>query len=384
MTAAVPAIAVRQLSKTFGDGELAVHAVSGIDLDVATGEVVLVMGPSGSGKTTLLLMLGAMLRPTGGSVVIDGVDLATAPERRLPSLRATHLGFIFQDFNLLSALSALENVQLACNLAGTTGRAARDRATELLDRVGLGHRLGFRPDQLSGGENQARSPSPAPWPTTRPCCSPTSHRQPRLEPRPRDRPAPAPSRRGGRTQHRHRQPRRALARGRRPGPVAGGRRVPGACRHGHRSRLRHGRGAGAGHAPAGRRPGVVVLLERLPSRLRRAPRPIPAVGTGAMSPTLHDATTQEFVTSGGRGPGPGLQNRSTAATGASTSSPRSPQPEQPSPRSVVACSTARSASPSKRAARRASRRIQPGQTRTFSPGRTPPRQVTMNATPAPG
>jgi putative ABC transport system ATP-binding protein len=153
MTAA-PAIAVRQLSKTFGDGELAVHAVSNIDLDVATGEVVLVMGPSGSGKTTLLLMLGAMLRPTSGSVVVDGVDLATAPERRLPSLRATHLGFIFQDFNLLTALTALENVQLACNLAGTTGRAARDRATELLDRVGLAHRLGFRPDQLSGGEKQ--------------------------------------------------------------------------------------------------------------------------------------------------------------------------------------------------------------------------------------
>ncbi len=149
-----PAISVRQLTKTFGEGNIAVHAVSGIDLDIAAGEVVLVMGPSGSGKTTLLLMLGAMLRPTSGSVVIDGVDLATAPERRLPALRANHLGFIFQDFNLLSALTALENVELACNLAGTTGRAARDRASGLLQRVGLGDRLGFRPDQLSGGEKQ--------------------------------------------------------------------------------------------------------------------------------------------------------------------------------------------------------------------------------------
>jgi len=148
------AISVRQLTKTFGEGDTAVHAVSGIDLDIATGEVVLVMGPSGSGKTTLLLMLGAMMRPTSGSVVIDGVDLATAPERRLPALRATHLGFIFQDFNLLSALSALENVELACNLAGTTGHAAHDRATDLLRRVGLDDRLGFRPDQLSGGEKQ--------------------------------------------------------------------------------------------------------------------------------------------------------------------------------------------------------------------------------------
>ena len=112
------------------------------------------MGPSGSGKTTLLLMLGAMLRPTSGSVVIDGVDLATAPERRLPRCGPRHLGFIFQDFNLLSALTARENVELACNLAGTVGRAARHRATDLLGRVGLGHRLDFRPDQLSGGEKQ--------------------------------------------------------------------------------------------------------------------------------------------------------------------------------------------------------------------------------------
>jgi putative ABC transport system ATP-binding protein len=148
------AISVRGLTKTFGDGDLAVTAVHAVDLDVAVGEVVLIMGPSGSGKTTLLLMLGAMLRPTEGSVVIDAVDLAAAPERRLPKLRATHLGFIFQDFNLLSALSALENVELACNLAGVRGHAARDRARQLLSRVGLDHRLRFRPDQLSGGEKQ--------------------------------------------------------------------------------------------------------------------------------------------------------------------------------------------------------------------------------------
>jgi putative ABC transport system ATP-binding protein len=149
-----PAISVRQLTKTFGEGDLAVHAVRSVELDIEAGKVALIMGPSGSGKTTLLLMLGAMLRPTSGSVVIDGVDLATAPERRLPRLRARHLGFIFQDFNLLSALSALENVEFAANLAGTTGRAARDRATTLLERVGLTNRLHFRPDQLSGGEKQ--------------------------------------------------------------------------------------------------------------------------------------------------------------------------------------------------------------------------------------
>lgn len=148
------ALSVHQLSKTFGEGEIAVHAVRNIDLIVEPGEVVLIMGPSGSGKTTLLLMLGAMLRPTTGSILIDGIDLATTPERGLPALRANHLGFIFQDFNLLSALTALENVELACNLAGVVGRAASERAEELLRRIGLGMRLRFYPDQLSGGEKQ--------------------------------------------------------------------------------------------------------------------------------------------------------------------------------------------------------------------------------------
>jgi putative ABC transport system ATP-binding protein len=148
------AIAVRGLAKTFGEGDLAVTAVHDVDLEVAHGEVVLIMGPSGSGKTTLLLMLGAMMRPTTGSIVIDDVDVAQARERHLPRLRASHLGFIFQDFNLLSALTAIENVELACNLAGVVGHDAHERARTLLERVGLTHRLTFRPDQLSGGEKQ--------------------------------------------------------------------------------------------------------------------------------------------------------------------------------------------------------------------------------------
>ena len=147
-------IVVHDLTKTYGEGALAVDAVRKVNLDVDPGEVVLIMGPSGSGKTTLLLMLGAMLRPTSGSITVDGTDLARAPERALPPLRAGHFGFVFQDFNLLSALNALENVELACNLAGHTGRPARDRATELLSRLGLADRLRFRPDQLSGGEKQ--------------------------------------------------------------------------------------------------------------------------------------------------------------------------------------------------------------------------------------
>jgi putative ABC transport system ATP-binding protein len=145
---------VTGLTKAFGQGELAVTAVAGVDLEVHPGEVVLTMGPSGSGKTTLLLMLGAMLRPTAGIVQVGDLDVAHAPERRLPVLRAHRFGFVFQDFDLLSALTVAKNVELACNLAGVTGRAAHQRGRVLLGRVGLGHRLGFRPEQLSGGEKQ--------------------------------------------------------------------------------------------------------------------------------------------------------------------------------------------------------------------------------------
>lgn len=147
-------ILVRNLTKTYGEGDLAVAAVRNVDLSVEPGEVLLIMGPSGSGKTTLLLMLGAMMRPTEGTIRVNDTDVASAPERSLPPLRATHFGFVFQDFNLLTALSALENVELACNLAGVSGRQARSRAEALLSQMRLGERLRFRPDQLSGGEKQ--------------------------------------------------------------------------------------------------------------------------------------------------------------------------------------------------------------------------------------
>ncbi|HVR79039.1 MAG TPA: ATP-binding cassette domain-containing protein [Acidimicrobiia bacterium] len=148
------ALAARQLDKTFGEGATKVHAVRNVDLEVEAGEVVLIMGPSGSGKTTLLSMLGAMLRPTSGEIVVDGNDLAAFPESRLPKLRATTFGFVFQDFNLLGALTAQENVEFALNLTGVSGKEARGRAQDLLTRLGLVERLSFRPDQLSGGEKQ--------------------------------------------------------------------------------------------------------------------------------------------------------------------------------------------------------------------------------------
>ncbi|HWO70748.1 MAG TPA: ATP-binding cassette domain-containing protein [Actinomycetota bacterium] len=148
------AIRAERLEKVYGEGEVQVRAVRGVDLEVRRGEVVLIMGPSGSGKTTLLAMLGAMLRPTSGRVFVDGTDLTALPESRLPDFRARRFGFVFQDFNLLSALSALENVEFALNLAGVSGRTARERAARLLRGFGLGERLGFRPEKLSGGEKQ--------------------------------------------------------------------------------------------------------------------------------------------------------------------------------------------------------------------------------------
>ena len=145
---------VEHVSKRFGVGATEVNAVRDVSLSVNPGEVVLIMGPSGSGKTTLLLMLGALLKPTHGDIRLDG-DLITAlGEGRLPAIRLHRIGFVFQDFNLLSALTAQENVAIVARLAGRSERHARMKASELLRGLGLGERLGFLPDKLSGGEKQ--------------------------------------------------------------------------------------------------------------------------------------------------------------------------------------------------------------------------------------
>jgi putative ABC transport system ATP-binding protein len=142
------------LTKRFGSGETEVVAIRDVSLDVAPGEVVLIMGPSGSGKSTLLLMLGALLKPTDGTIRLDGLELSAESERRLPDIRLRHFGFIFQDFNLLSALSVQDNVALAAELTGIGRKAARAKAAALLAELGLGHRLNFAPEKLSGGEKQ--------------------------------------------------------------------------------------------------------------------------------------------------------------------------------------------------------------------------------------
>jgi putative ABC transport system ATP-binding protein len=145
---------VDHVTKRYGDGETAVTAVRDVSLAVEPGEIVLIMGPSGSGKTTLLSMMGALLRPTTGAIHLDGTALSELSESRLPAIRLHQFGFIFQDFNLLSALTIRENVALVAELAGVKRNAAREKATAILTELGLGARLDFLPEKLSGGEKQ--------------------------------------------------------------------------------------------------------------------------------------------------------------------------------------------------------------------------------------
>ncbi len=148
------ALVVEGVTKRYGAGATEVTAVREVSMAVAPGEVVLIMGPSGSGKTTLLSMLGALLKPTEGAIQLNGDVISALAENRLPDIRLKKFGFIFQDFNLLSALSALENVALVAELAGAKGKEARKRAAGLMTDLGLRERLNFLPEKLSGGEKQ--------------------------------------------------------------------------------------------------------------------------------------------------------------------------------------------------------------------------------------
>jgi putative ABC transport system ATP-binding protein len=149
-----PLLRVELLTKVFGAGRTEVRAVDGVSFAAEAGEVTVVMGPSGSGKTTLLTMIGGLLRPTSGRVVIDGVEISALGSRELPRVRRESVGFVFQTFNLLESLSAVENVEVALNVAGSRGVEARERARELLVAAGLESRLDFRARDLSGGEKQ--------------------------------------------------------------------------------------------------------------------------------------------------------------------------------------------------------------------------------------
>jgi putative ABC transport system ATP-binding protein len=151
-----PVIRLRELSKTYQTGDVAVKAVREVSLDIHRGDFVAVMGPSGSGKSTLMNTLGCLDQPTGGEYLLDGTGVAGLSRKNLAILRNRKLGFVFQNFNLLARTTALENVELPMLYAMPviSRRERRQRAVEALEKVGLANRLDHHPSQLSGGQQQ--------------------------------------------------------------------------------------------------------------------------------------------------------------------------------------------------------------------------------------
>ena len=147
-------IEIRKVSKVFDLGKIQVHALREVDLDINRGEYLSIMGPSGSGKSTLFNMIGALDKPTAGTIKVAGVSLSDLSSRELAYFRGKHIGYVFQQFNLLPAYNATENVAMPLVFSGYEQDRAIARAEEILKKVGLGHRLTHRPDELSGGQQQ--------------------------------------------------------------------------------------------------------------------------------------------------------------------------------------------------------------------------------------
>jgi putative ABC transport system ATP-binding protein len=147
-------IELQDIRKIYTSGEVEVRALDGISLTIESGEFVAIMGPSGSGKSTLMNTLGCLDRPTSGKYILAGRQVSGMDKNELAEVRNQVLGFVFQNFNLLSRTSALENVELPLVYAGVSGKERKRRATEALERVGLGKRLDHTPSQLSGGQQQ--------------------------------------------------------------------------------------------------------------------------------------------------------------------------------------------------------------------------------------
>jgi ABC-type lipoprotein export system ATPase subunit len=147
-------ISIHQLHKTYHRGAESVEAVRGVDLEISRGEFVVILGPSGGGKSTLLNLIGGIDHPTSGTVSVNGFALEKASEESLTRFRRDHIGFIFQFYNLLPSLNAVENVSLPLMAKGTSFKHAKEKAIQILSRVGLESRLTHLPSELSGGEQQ--------------------------------------------------------------------------------------------------------------------------------------------------------------------------------------------------------------------------------------
>lgn len=152
--AAKPVIQATEVRKEFRLGEQTIAAVDGVDMEILAGEMVSIIGPSGSGKSTLLGLIGGLDSPSSGSIAIDEIEISSLNERELTKIRNQKLGFVFQFFNLIPSLSALENVALPIQFAHQRRFEPEGRAKELLEHFGLATRLDHRPNQLSGGEQQ--------------------------------------------------------------------------------------------------------------------------------------------------------------------------------------------------------------------------------------
>ena len=151
---ALPLVAIRGLQKVYIRGEQAVPVLLGLDLDIPRGDFVSLMGPSGSGKSTLLNLIAGIDKPTGGSIVVDGVDIAHLGDADLAAWRAAHVGFIFQFYNLMPVLNAFENIELPLLLTGLSRRDRKDHVEAALEMVGLSDRADHYPNELSGGQQQ--------------------------------------------------------------------------------------------------------------------------------------------------------------------------------------------------------------------------------------
>ncbi|MET8955441.1 ABC transporter ATP-binding protein [Streptomyces sp. NPDC004393] len=145
---------LRGVTKRYTRGKETINALDGVDLTIGDGDRLVIQGPTGGGKSTLLQMLGGLDKPTGGSVELDGIDLAKLSEARLTKVRSENIGFVFQSFNLIPTLTAQENVETALVPLGVKGNERRERAAQALESVGLGERLGHLPAELSGGQQQ--------------------------------------------------------------------------------------------------------------------------------------------------------------------------------------------------------------------------------------